>query len=176
MYYRTRTYLAGDWDGDNNLISTIQKWNHGERWELSFSDAHDLMQARDSSFPCSIKKSLSQRLDGSNTFVLIVGNKTKEVTKGSCQHCDRYSAYTRKCTNNGYTDYRSFVEYECEKAARAASNGLMRIIVIYNYTRVYKEKCPEPVRYMGIHIPGILYYDDGSISWNYNAIKKAIMG
>ena len=26
MYYRTRTYLAGDWDGDNDLIQQIKDW------------------------------------------------------------------------------------------------------------------------------------------------------
>ncbi len=26
MFYRTRTYLAGDWDGDKNLIQQIYDW------------------------------------------------------------------------------------------------------------------------------------------------------
>lgn len=38
MYYRTRTYLAGDWTGDNDLISEIQKWNESNHWNLSFPD------------------------------------------------------------------------------------------------------------------------------------------
>ena len=28
MHYRTRTYLAGDWEGDNNLIQTILYWKN----------------------------------------------------------------------------------------------------------------------------------------------------
>ena len=27
MAYRTRTYIAGDWTGDDNLISTLRHWN-----------------------------------------------------------------------------------------------------------------------------------------------------
>lgn len=47
-------------------------------WSLDFHDAHDLTQARDSSLNCSIKSSLATRLDVSKTFVLIVGNTTKQ--------------------------------------------------------------------------------------------------
>lgn len=174
--YRTRTYLAGDWDGDSDLIGKIQEWNNSDDWALSFSDAHDLMQARDGSLACSIKKSLSERMDASKTFVLIVGSKTNELTKGSCQYCPNYSSYYSKCTHNGHVDYRSFIKYECEKAARDSDAGVMRIVVIYNYQNVYKDKCPDAVRYLGTHIPGRYKNDDGVEYWNYKEIKKAIMG
>jgi len=87
MYYKTRTYIAGDWTGDSDLIEQLSKWNDSNYWSLSFSDAHKLTQARDSSLPCSIKRSLSERLDASKTFVLIVGKDTNSLTKGSCQYC-----------------------------------------------------------------------------------------
>ena len=58
MYYRTRTYLAGDWTGDQDLIQTLKKWNDSDYWGLTFSDTHDLMQSYDTSMPCSIKRSL----------------------------------------------------------------------------------------------------------------------
>ena len=80
MVYRTRTYIAGEWDGDSNLIETLQRWNESEKWSLSFSDAHNMKQARDTSFPCNIKRSLADRLNGSKTFVLVVGDKTKTAT------------------------------------------------------------------------------------------------
>ena len=77
--YRTKTYIAGDWTGDSNLIQQIFKWNNSERWALDFDSAHDLTQARDDSLPCSIKRSLASRLDASKTFVLIVGSQTKKA-------------------------------------------------------------------------------------------------
>ena len=49
--YRTKTYIAGDWTGDSNLIQQIFKWNNSERWALDFDSAHDLTQARDDSLP-----------------------------------------------------------------------------------------------------------------------------
>ena len=55
MVYRTRTYIAGDWTGDRDLIDKLYQWNESNYWGLSFSDAHALTQARDSSLPCSIK-------------------------------------------------------------------------------------------------------------------------
>ena len=78
MYYRTRTYIAGDWDHDKDAVDALHRWNDSSRYGLSFSDAHELKQARDTSLNCSIKKSLAERLDASKTFILIVGEHTKE--------------------------------------------------------------------------------------------------
>ena len=55
MFYRTRTYIAGDWDHDSDAVNQLHKWNDSDHWSLSFTDAHDLMQARDTSNNCSIK-------------------------------------------------------------------------------------------------------------------------
>lgn len=76
MYYRTRTYIAADWDGDKNAVDVLYSWNDNKYLALSFTNAHDLMQARDSSLNCSIKNSLKERMDASKTFVLIVGSNT----------------------------------------------------------------------------------------------------
>ena len=74
--YRTRTYIAGDWDHDKDAVDKLHQWNNSRYWSLSFTDAHDLIQANDSSLNCSIKKSLKKRMDASKRFVLIVGNNT----------------------------------------------------------------------------------------------------
>ena len=79
MVYKTRTYIAADWDGDRDAVEQLHKWNDSNYWELSFPDAHDLQQSRDSSLPCSIKSSLKKRMDGSKRFVLIVGDSTDSV-------------------------------------------------------------------------------------------------
>lgn len=169
-YYRTRTYIAADWTGDRSVVDQLYKWNDSERWKLSFSDAHDLTQSRDTSKPCSIKKSLSIRLDASKTFVLIVGDNTKSVTKGSCRWCPSYDAYHGSCHAGGHVTYNSFIQYECEKANK---DGL-KIVVIYNSSVVNKSKCIEVLKNKGKHLPAY-YYKNGDCYWNYQAIKNAIM-
>ena len=47
MTYRTRTYIAGDWSGDKDLIDKLYEWNNSRKWDLHFIDAHELTQARD---------------------------------------------------------------------------------------------------------------------------------
>ena len=69
MSYRTRTYIAADWDSDSDAVEQLHKWNDSNYWSLSFSDAHDLKQAKDSSLNCSIKASLRTRLEASKTFI-----------------------------------------------------------------------------------------------------------
>ena len=73
MAYRTRTYLAGDWDHDKNAIDTLYWWKENKHLNFDFLDAHELRDARDTSLICTIKRSLKDRLDHSKNFVLIVG-------------------------------------------------------------------------------------------------------
>ena len=80
MYYRTRTYIAGDWDHDKDAVEALHRWNESSKYGLSFSDAHELKQAKDTSLNCSIKRSLAERLDASKTFILIVGNTVVVIT------------------------------------------------------------------------------------------------
>jgi len=172
MAYRTKTYIAGDWTGDKDLIDTLYKWNDGDKWALSFVDAHDLIQARDTSLPCSIKRSLWERLEVSKTFVLIVGEKTNSLTKGSCQYCGYYSSFSGKCSHNMAVDYRSFIQYECQKADR---DGI-KIVVLYNSTIMNKSRCPDVLKNKGQHIAALYRGSDGKYHWDYQSIKKAIMG
>ena len=171
MAYRTKTYIAGDWTGDKDLINNIYKWNESNYWSLHFVDAHDMTQAQDTSLPCSIKRSLSERLDSSKTFVLVVGDQTNALTKGSCRYCDSYNRWNQNCSRGQWVDFRSFIQYECEKADR---DGL-RIVVIYNYASVRREKCPDVLRYKGTHVRGYYWGLDHEKHWNYGEIKNAIM-
>lgn len=168
MLYRTRTYIAGDWTGDADLINKLYEWNSNHYWALSFSDAHLLTQARDTSLPCSIKHSLAERLNGSKTFVLIVGDQTADLRKGGCQYCYSYHSYTCSCARGHFIDYRSFIEFECEKAVR----DNLKIVVIYNSSYVDRSKCPETVRYKGAHIAAKKPY---TYSWDYASIKTVIV-
>lgn len=169
MAYRTRTYIAADWDGDHDAVEQLHKWNDGDRWSLSFPDAHELHQSRDSSLPCSIKSSLKQRMDRSKRFVLIVGDHTTTVTKGSCSYCGSYNSWTRNCARPHSIDRRSYIEYECDKAVEAGID----IVVLYNGTHVDRSKCPESVRWTGSHV-AMLYYRNGGDYWDYQAVKKAL--
>ena len=55
MSYRTRVYIAADWDNDKAVVDKLREWNDSDYYVIDFTDAHDLTQANDSSLPCSIK-------------------------------------------------------------------------------------------------------------------------
>lgn len=166
--YRTRTYIAADFDHDKDAVDQLHRWNDSDYWGLSFSDAHDLQTSSDDSLPCSIKKSLKYRMDGSKTFVLIVGNQTNTVTKGGCQLCKSYNSWNKSCARMGRVDYRSYIRFECDKAVEAG----IKIVVLYNDTVADTSKCPDAVRYLGYHTP-MVFEKDGRYFWDYQAVKKA---
>ena len=172
MAYRTKTYIAGDWDNDSDAIEKLYEWKQGKKWSLDFHDAHEMKQARDTSLPCSIKASLKARMDISKVFVLIVGNHTNTITKGSCQFCNSYNSYISWCARGRTVDKRSFVKYECEKAIEAG----ISIIVLYKSTIAEKNNCPIAVRNLGTHIPMYCKNPHGELCWNYSAIKSALGG
>lgn len=168
MSYRTRTYIAGDWDHDSDAVNILHKWNDSEYWSLHFIDAHDLTQAKDSSLNCSIKASLKSRMDVSKRFVLIVGDSTTFVTAGGCQFCSSYNSYSKACARGYSVDYRSYIQFECEKAIEAG----IKVIVLYKSTSVDKNKCPSILRYRGIHAAMLVAKSDGYY-WDYHSVRKA---
>lgn len=169
MAYRTKTYIAAEWTGDSDAVEQLHKWNNSNYWSLSFVDAHDLTQARDGSLNCSIKSSLSTRLDVSKTFVLIVGSNTKTARSGSCQYCSSNRSFYSNCSRGHKIDSRSYIEYECDKAVRDGLN----IIVLYNAATVNRDKCPDSVRNLGSHV-AMCYFENGKYYWDYQAVKNAI--
>jgi hypothetical protein len=169
MSYRNKTYIAADWTGDKDAVERLHAWNDSERWSLSFYDAHDLTQAKDGSLNCSIKSSLATRLDASKTFILIVGTNTKAVRSGSCSYCSSYNSHTYSCARGYSVDYRSYIEYECDKAIR---DGL-KIVVLYNAATVDKTKCPDSVKDAGKHV-AMCYLKDSQYYWDYNSVKQAL--
>lgn len=167
--YRTKTYIAGAWDEDSDAIEQLYNWNSGKRWGLSFHSAHDLTQSRDSSLKCSIKKSLKARLDCSKTFVLVVGEHTKYLRQGSCALCDHYNRWNHYCTHGNPTDNKSFIEYECDEAEKAADGGKMNLIILYNSSKVDLNKCPEVLRNALNHVQ----MKQANGRWDYAAVKRA---
>lgn len=170
MPYRTKTYIAAEWDGDSELVDALRKWNESEHWGLSYLDAHELGESRDSSLNCTIKDSLGFRLARSKTFVLVVGENTATVTAGACRYCNDYVGYSHSCCRGRRVDNQSYIEYECGYAAR----NIGKIVVLYNYLHVDKSKCPEVLRTKGVHIPAYYKDADGKYYWDYRAIRKAI--
>lgn len=170
MTYRTKTYIAADWDNDKDAVDQLHIWNDSDHWSLSFHDAHEITSARDTSLYCSIKRSLKTRMDVSKTFVLIVGNNTKTITKGNCGYCRSYNSWTSNCARGYLTDNRSYVKYECDKAAEAG----IKIVVLYKSTVVDKSKCPDSIKNFGIHVAMLYRGNDGKTYWNYDAVKKAL--
>lgn len=170
MAYRTKTYIAAEWEGDSDLVNMLRKWNKSDYWGLHFLDAHELGEARDTSLNCTIKNSLSNRLAHTKTFVLVVGKNTTSVTAGACRYCIDYRAHSQLCCRKHKIDHRSYIDFECDYAASFIDN----IVVLYNYLKVDRSKCPEPLRCQGIHIPAIYKGDDGNCYWDYHAIKEAL--
>lgn len=102
----------------------------------------------------------------SKTFVLIVGRNTKTVRSGSCAYCASYR--NLQCDRGRSLDFRSYIEYECAKAVDAG----IKIIVLYKYTTVRKDLCPEVVKSVGIHT-NMIYYENGTYYWDYESVKNA---
>lgn len=78
-----KTYIAGAWDEDYDAIMQLYYWNKNDIFLLEFSNIHDFVHSKDSSLACSIKQSLSKRMDRCKYFVLIVGPKTNIGKKGN---------------------------------------------------------------------------------------------
>lgn len=167
MIYRTKTYIAADWTEDIEVVKELRKYNDSNYYNLTFTDAHDLMQASDYSLPCSIKQSLRERMDRSKTFVLVVGEHTKALRKGNCYLCNKYI----DCVSVGRSiSNRSFIEYECDKAIRDE----LKIVVLYNATYRMYSKCPDVVANTGTHIPAYYYDNQGNRRFNYSEVLNTL--
>jgi len=134
MAYRNKTYVCFDGDSDIHYYRLMQAWHQNDRSEFSFYNAHDINYARDSSLEASIKNQLRQRLLNSMVFVVLVGEKTRYLTK--------------------------FVKWEMEQAI---SLGLPLIAVNLNGMRQMDVgRCPSTVRdQLCMHIsfnPAVMQY------------------
>lgn len=181
---RTKTYIAGEWDGDNDAIGQLYKWNDGDKWSLHFRDVHKKKQCYDSSMPCTIKSSLCERMNDSKIFVLVVGNNTVSTRKGSCAYhncANKQYNYTNgqyTCTVFGKTySTQSFIDYECLLAYKAYLNGEMKIVVLYNAASINKSKCPEILKGIGTHKEMKSYNGFcGRYMFDYSKVRTAIEG
>jgi len=81
MAYRNRTYICFDGDTDMNYYRLMQAWKDNENHDFNFHDAHELNTARDSSQEESIKRQLRERFANSKLLIVLIGEKTKLLTK-----------------------------------------------------------------------------------------------
>lgn len=175
---RTKTYIAGDWDGDFDAVQQLMKWNSSKYWGLN--DVHEATVSSDDSLNCSIKRSLCQRMSISKTFLLIVGDHTKSLRSGACYLCSKHVSFPILHCLNGYTslDDRSYVDYECCLAKNSYDAGKIKIVVLYNSTVKHIDKCPTILQGVGTHLAMKKWVTDiygfRKQEWNYQAIKDAI--
>ena len=81
MAYRNKTYVAFDGDSDIKYYNLMRAWKQSDNTDFNFYDAHDLNTARDTSQTESIKKQLRLRMANSKIFVLLLGERTKYLTR-----------------------------------------------------------------------------------------------
>ncbi len=117
MAYRNKTYIAFDGDNDMHWYRLMTAWKANDGFSLNFHNAHDLNKAWDSSQEESIKRQLRERFANSKLLVVLIGNKTKYLTK--------------------------FVKWEMEVALRL---GLPIIGVNLNGSRQMDHLCPPTIR------------------------------
>lgn len=117
MSYRNKTYIAFDGDTDMHYYRLMTAWKAHDGFTLNFHNAHDLNTARDSSQEESIKRQLRERFANSKLLVVLIGDKTRYLTK--------------------------FVKWEMEVALRL---DLPIIGVNLNGSRRRDDRCPPTIR------------------------------
>lgn len=81
MAYRNKTYVCFDGDEDMKYYRLMTAWKGNDNSDFNFHNAHDINTARDSSAEESIKRQLRERFSNSKLFVVLIGEKTKYLTK-----------------------------------------------------------------------------------------------
>ena len=118
MAYRNKTYGCFDGDTDIHYYRLMATWKNNDGIDFNFNDAHDLNNALDSGSEETIKQKLSEWFANSNAFVVLIGDKTRYLTK--------------------------FVKWEMEVALKM---GLPIIGVNLNGLRSRdSEKCPSAIK------------------------------
>jgi len=81
MAYKNKTYVAFDADNDIHYYLLMKAWKQSDNTDFNFHDAHDLNTLWKKSNEETIKRKLLERMKNTNVFVLLVGDKTKNLYK-----------------------------------------------------------------------------------------------
>lgn len=76
MSYRNKTYVAFASE-DIHCYRLMEAWRDNDNIDFDFHDAHDLAQARDTSLPETIRRSLRLRLSNTKQVVVLGSQKGK---------------------------------------------------------------------------------------------------
>lgn len=126
MPYRNKTFVSFDGDTDMHYYRLMQAWTQNDGMDFNFYNAHDLNTARDSSQEESIKAQLAERMRNSKVFVLLVGERTRYLTK--------------------------FVRWEIDQAI--LRNLPIVVVNLSGKRSMDSERCPTNARdTLAIHIP-----------------------
>jgi hypothetical protein len=148
MPYRNKTFVSFDGDTDMHYYRLMQAWHQNDGFDFNFYNAHDVNSARDSSQEASVKAQLSERMRNSKLFILLVGEKTRYLTK--------------------------FVKWEIEQAI---SRDLPIIVVNLNGQRFMDAaRCPTTAsQTLAIHIsfnPAIMQHALDNWPSNHESLRK----
>jgi len=81
MSYRNKTYVAFDADNDIKYYRIMTAWKENDNIDFDFHNAHDLNNLMNTSSEETIKRKLRERLNNTKSFILLVGEHTKNLTK-----------------------------------------------------------------------------------------------
>ena len=81
MPYRNKTIVSFDVDTDMPYYRLMQAWEQNDGIDFSIHNAHDINVARYTSKEASIKAQLAERMRSFKQFILLVGERTRYVTK-----------------------------------------------------------------------------------------------
>lgn len=81
MAYRNKTYVAFDGTNDIRYYNLMRAWKATDSSSFNFYDTHDINHANDNSLEQSIKRQLTERMNNSRLFILLIGINTRYLTK-----------------------------------------------------------------------------------------------
>ncbi|MGB5960999.1 MAG: TIR domain-containing protein [Coleofasciculaceae cyanobacterium] len=81
MGYRNKTYVGFDADTDMHSYRLMQAWKAHEHIDFNFYNVHDINSNLKLTSEQTIKRQLRERFDNTKGFVLLVGEKTKNLYK-----------------------------------------------------------------------------------------------
>lgn len=79
--YRNKTYICFDAGSDIGYYRLMQAWKASDNTSFNFYNAHDLNVIRSWSTEETIKRNLRERLNNSKNFIVLIGEKTKNLFK-----------------------------------------------------------------------------------------------
>jgi hypothetical protein len=79
MAYRNKTYICFDADSDMWAYKYMIGWKNNDNIDFDFHNAHDLNNLRDGSTETTIKTKLRERLKNTKIFIVLIGEKTKNL-------------------------------------------------------------------------------------------------